>query len=150
MGGLLAGFIEEIGWTGFPLPKLRAHHGIILSGIILGVIGGAWHGLTDYWGSSYAYGSLWFPRITLWIAALTAYRVVIAWVHDQTRSLLLAQLMQTGFVAGQPIMIPVTFPADFLVLYGTFTVALWGIVIVLACNQGTIRHKGRILRELGN
>jgi membrane protease YdiL (CAAX protease family) len=43
--GLAAGAFEELGWTGFAVPALRRRHGVLASGLIVGLIWGAWHGL---------------------------------------------------------------------------------------------------------
>ena len=41
--GLIVGIFEELGWTGFAVPKLLKTHSILGTGIIIGVIWGAWH-----------------------------------------------------------------------------------------------------------
>lgn len=58
MIGLLAGAFEEIGWTGFALPRLLERRGILATGLMLGALWGAWHLLADYWGNAGSFGSL--------------------------------------------------------------------------------------------
>lgn len=130
--GLFAGFLEELGWTGFALPRLRRRYSLLVAGVLLGAVWGLWHGLTDYWGTHAQFGSLWLPRIALWTAALTAFRVLLAWVYENTESLLVAQLMHASFTGSQGLLVPALSPADHFVWYGLFTVALWALVGVLA------------------
>lgn len=130
--GLFAGFLEEIGWTGFALPRLRRRYSLLVAGILLGVVWGVWHGLADYWGTHTEFGSLWPLRIALWTAALTAFRVLIAWVYENTQSLLVAQLMHASFTGSQGLLVPALSPADHFVWYSIFTVVLWVLVGVLA------------------
>lgn len=95
----------------------------------MGVLWGAWHGLADLWGNAVTYGGLWPLRISLWVVALTAYRVVIAWVYDNTGSLLLAQLTHASFVFGQAVFEPTTSsPENYLLWYGLFAGVLWVLV----------------------
>jgi membrane protease YdiL (CAAX protease family) len=51
-----AGFFEEIGWTGFAIPTLRKRLTPTQTGVVLGVIWGAWHTLVSWWGSAGAAG----------------------------------------------------------------------------------------------
>ena len=46
-GGLLAGLLEEIGWTGFAFPKMIKKTSILKASIYLGVIHGVWHLMAD-------------------------------------------------------------------------------------------------------
>lgn len=132
VGGLVVAFFEEIGWTGFALPRLEARYTLLTAGVLLGVVWGAWHAPADFWGNAATYGGLWPLRIALWVVALTAYRVVIAWVYDNTGSLLLAQLAHAGFVSGQAVLGPApTSPENYLVWYGTFAGVLWVLVGVI-------------------
>ena len=41
--GLAVGFFEELGWTGFVVPRLRQRFSLLVSGLIVGVLWGAWH-----------------------------------------------------------------------------------------------------------
>jgi len=54
--GVMAGLFEEPGWTGYALPALRERHGVLASGLILGVAWGTWHLLVTAWASGDADG----------------------------------------------------------------------------------------------
>lgn len=56
IAGSLAGFFEEIGWTGFALPKLQARYSPLASGFILGALWAFWHIMADFWGNNAAFG----------------------------------------------------------------------------------------------
>ena len=41
--GVVVGIFEEVGWTGFVVPRLSLRYNIITSGLIVGVLWGLWH-----------------------------------------------------------------------------------------------------------
>lgn len=129
--GGLAGFFEEIGWSGFATPRLLKQHGVLTTGLILGALWGTWHLLADYWGNAGAYGALYPWRGLLWVVTLTAYRILMVWAYSKTTSLGLMQLMHAGFTGGQALWEPPLPPADYLLWYGLFSAALWLLVILL-------------------
>jgi membrane protease YdiL (CAAX protease family) len=108
--GLVGAFLEEIGWTGFAVPGLRRHYGVLTTGLIVGVLWGTWHSLMSAWLSPNLAGglpvALFLPTYVLVIGMLhlTAYRVLIVWVYDQTGSLLVAWLMHASFAASTFIL----------------------------------------------
>lgn len=144
VAGSLAGFLEEIGWTGFALPRLRTRYSLLTAGLLLGVVWGVWHGLADYLVTHAEFADLWLPRIALWTAALTPYRLLMAWVYEHTRSLLVAQLMHASFTGSQAVLVPPVSPGDHLLWYGIFTVALWIVAGVVALSM-----RGRDARRTG-
>jgi membrane protease YdiL (CAAX protease family) len=106
MIGLLVGFGEELGWTGFAIPRLRRRYGAVATGLLVGVVWGAWH-FPLFWESDSAAGAL--PLILLLVALfswLPAYRVLMVWVYDRTESLLVAMLMHVSLSATQVILLP--------------------------------------------
>jgi membrane protease YdiL (CAAX protease family) len=46
--GLVVGFFEELGWTGFAVPTLRGRYGVVTTGLIVGLLWGAWHFLVFF------------------------------------------------------------------------------------------------------
>ncbi|WP_172596284.1 CPBP family intramembrane glutamic endopeptidase [Petrocella atlantisensis] len=136
--GLLAGFFEEIGWVGFALPKMQEKYNSLYTGLIIGVFWGLWHLLAGYLGSSATLGIFWVPHfVSMFILAMTATRVIIVWVYNHTKSVLLAQLIHassTGFLytlGPSPIS-----PANEILWYIIYALTLWVFVIVIYSRYG--------------
>jgi len=103
--GLIVPVFEELGWTGFVTPRLRRRHGVLATGLIMGVLWGAWH-FPLFAGSATSSGGI--PP-ALFMAAmlfswLLPYRVLIVWVYDRTQSLLVAMLMHMPIVVGALVL----------------------------------------------
>jgi hypothetical protein len=145
--GIAAGLttvFEELGWTGFAVPTLlRLRHGVLGTGLIVGLLWGAWHLLQISWVSgSYSAAlplALFLPLyIFSAVAGLTAFRVLMVWVYDRTNgSLLVATLMHASLTASTvftftPVATGVTFLTYILVL----AAALWVVVGAVAVAQG--------------
>ena len=85
--GLFVGIFEEIGWTGFAVPRLRARHSMLTTGLIVGAVWGAWHfplfREPDSFSASLPLAIL-LVRLFSWLPAL---RVLLVWIHDRTGSL---------------------------------------------------------------
>jgi membrane protease YdiL (CAAX protease family) len=131
--GLIAGFFEEIGWTGYALPKMLAWRRALSTSVILGLLWGLWHApVVDGLGAA-PHGASWLPFFLAFIAAMTAMRVLIAWVYVNTSSVLLAQLLHassTGFlVIFSPAYVT---PGQEALWYAVYALALWIVVAVVA------------------
>lgn len=81
------------------------------------------------WGNHTAFGLLWVPRIALWILALTAYRMLLVWVYENTESLLVAQLMHVNFTGSQGLLVPTLSTGAHFLWYTVFTLVLWVLVV---------------------
>lgn len=140
--GFVGGFMEELGWTGFVIPQLRTRFSILSTGLIVGVFWGIWHMLQMWWvGGTSAEALPPFFFLTLYflfaIAQLTAYRVLMVWVYDNTKSLLVAILMHSSYIASTLfVLAPPTTGISFLFYSGLFTITLWFIVAVVALVTG--------------
>jgi membrane protease YdiL (CAAX protease family) len=49
VAGVLFGFLEELGWTGFAVPLLKRSRGILATGLIVGFLWAAWHVPITFW-----------------------------------------------------------------------------------------------------
>lgn len=129
--GLCAGFFEEVGWTGFAIPRLRQRHGILATGLIVGIPWGGWHLLSTYWGSA---GSVGAVPVALYLTValfsfLPPFRVLMVWVNDRTGSLSVAMLMHASLTASTIILSPAAISGvPFLVYHLAWSAALWVIV----------------------
>lgn len=135
--GLIAGIFEELGWTGFALPRLQSRHTALASALGLGLIWGVWHFVGDYWGRIDSFGSLYLLNFLIFIIEVTAYRTLIVWIFNNTgASLLLAMLMHASFSGGQYIFIPALSPRDHVLVHILFSAALWLVVGLVVSRTG--------------
>jgi uncharacterized protein len=140
--GLVAGIFEELGWTGFAIPRMRLHYGVLVTGLFVGVLWGAWHLLQSYWASGVTSGEI---SLAIWLAdavvgafvgQLVAYRVLMVWVYEHTGSLLVAMLMHASFAAFTFILfLPSAVMANLISGYA-YAAVLWVVVAVVALAQG--------------
>ena len=143
--GLVGGLVEELGWTGFAIPRLRARFSVLATGVIVGVVWGVWHMLQMWWVGSTSFGAvpagIFLPMYFLTaIAALTAYRVLMVWVYDRTASLFVAVLMHGSYILSTLFVLAApTTGMPFLVYSAAFVVVLWLAVAVVARVAGLRR-----------
>lgn len=142
VGLIEGGFMEELGWTGFAVPRLRTQHSIISTGLIVGFLWGLWHFLPTFWVSGNSAGKLdlplFLPTCTFYIGVLPAYRILMIWVYDRTRSLLIAILMHAILSAStQFILFPMAKGIQLVFYYCILIMALWiTIAVVVKTDQG--------------
>lgn len=136
--GFVAGFFEEIGWMGYAFPKMRRADNALAPAILLGLLWGAWHiPVIDYLGTSTPHGAYWFPFFLAFTAAMTAMRVLIAWIYSNTNSVLLAQLLHASSTGSLVVFSPpgVTAAQESL-WYAIYAAALWLVVAIIAMIYG--------------
>ena len=135
--GLMAGFFEEIGWTGFALPRMQLKHSALAVGILLGVLHSLWHMAADYLTASGVRGNYWIPHFAMFLISMTAMRILIVWVYTNTRSLFLAQLMHASSTGFLSILVPLSLsPRNDTIFYGVYAVALWAAVVIVVARFG--------------
>jgi uncharacterized protein len=109
LSGLLialgAGIFEELGWTGFAIPELRRRHGVLATGLVVGILWAAWHLLVMFW----AIGPSPAPLVLVGLAVdpflfLVGFRVLMVWVYDRTGSLPVAMLMHGSLTASARVL----------------------------------------------
>jgi membrane protease YdiL (CAAX protease family) len=154
MGGLAAGFFEELGWTGFAVPRLRRRSGLFVTGVLVGVPWGAWHLLTNnIWIGSAFSGAvpislfLVLNGLSLAVGQLPAYRVLMVWVYERTGSLLVAMLMHASLSACLIVFSPPVTGVVFLT-YAFVVGAVWwivvAVVVVAVCQAGAREFTERV------
>jgi membrane protease YdiL (CAAX protease family) len=131
--GLLAGFLEEIGWTGFAYPKLRQRFAVLPAAAILGLFWGLWHApVIDFLGAASPHGKALPAFFAAFVAVMAAMRVLIAWFYQRTHSVALAQLIHISSTGALVVFSPpAASPAQEASWYALYAVALWALVITL-------------------
>lgn len=145
--GLAVGFFEELGWTGFALPRMRRRCGVLATGLVMGLLWGAWH-FPFFSGSTDPDGTV--PPALLMLVLLFAwlppYRVLMVWVYDRTDSLQIAMLMHASASAFTMVVaFEARSAAAVLTQLLVWSASFWAIVGVVAwvkCGHLTRRHDG--------
>jgi membrane protease YdiL (CAAX protease family) len=126
--GLAVGFFEELGWTGFAIPRMKRQYGVVTTGLVVGLLWGAWHFLVNWEADTFT-GALPFAlllaRLFTW---LVAYRVLMVWVYDRTESQLVVTLMHVSLVASTGILDPVLAGGRLLIFLLVKAAVLWIVV----------------------
>jgi len=117
---------------------------VFKTGFLLGLIWGAWHFLVNVWGSSTSSGEV--PLVIFLPVALFSfllpYRILMVWVYDNTKSLLMAILMHMVLITFWLTFMPTSSTGIYIFTWFlVWAVLLW--VLVLAVNKYTA---GKLLR----
>src|SRR5579862_509807 len=132
--GIPAGFLEEIGWMGYAFPKMRSASNGLASSILLGLLWALWHvPVINYLGTATPHGAYWLPFFLAFSLAMTAMRVLIAWIYTNTKSVLLAQFMHVSSTGSLVVFgaahVTAAQEAKWYALYGTVLWIAVGIVV---------------------
>jgi uncharacterized protein len=129
---LLGPFFEEIGWTGFATPELRKRHGVLATGLIVGLLWGVWH--VPFYAAIDS-GAV-PPALNVAVIVffwLLPYRVLMVWVYDHTKSVLLAVLMHVSLNAYTFFLpSPARAGVPDLIFSLAFGATLWVVVAAVA------------------
>jgi CAAX protease family protein len=151
--GVSAGIFEEIGWTGFAIPVLRRRCGVVTTGLIVGIVWSAWHLFPNIWSMRAAAGDLdastylIATAIGVFVGYLTAFRMLMVWVYDNTHSLFLAMLMHTSITASLLLLNPLGISGAHLAIYSFVLAAAFWIVVGIVVVIGRERIRPKELRQ---
>ena len=144
VAGLMVGVFEELGWTGFVMPKVTSRNGTLKTGLTVGLIYAAWNFPVVFW-VSVATGTAGSLPMVLFMPAvlftwLPAYRVFMVWVYEHTESLPVAMLTHASLIAFWRIFTPLVLTGTALVTYYlVFTAVMW-IIIAVALRWQTLHR----------
>jgi membrane protease YdiL (CAAX protease family) len=143
------GLLEELGWTGFAVPTLMLRYGVFGTGLVVGLLWGAWHYLIALWAISGTTPgaispSIFLPALIFYVGSLPAYRVLMVWVYDRTGgSMLLAMLMHASFSASMLTLEPLGLAAVPGSIWALVLAAAWWAVVgaVAVVNRGRLSRR---------
>jgi hypothetical protein len=128
---------------GFAVPRLRSRRSLLAVGVGVGVLWGLWHGLADYSIRGSALGSFWPVTFGLFVLPLVAWRILMVWVYDNTKSGVVAQLMHFAYTGSLALFIPTLSRTDDALVYAVLAILLWIGVAMLAAGR---RRAPRVLQ----
>jgi membrane protease YdiL (CAAX protease family) len=136
--GILAGFCEELGWSGFAYPLLSARLGALGGALVLGLLWALWHlPVVDSLGAASPHGSAWPAFFAAFSAVLIALRLLIAWLYTNTGSVLGAQLLHACSTGSLVVLsAPAVTSEQEALWYAVFAAVLWGIAALVVARYG--------------
>lgn len=140
VGGLTIGLFEEVGWTGFAIPRLINKFNIYQTGILVGLIWGAWHFILFWENDSFNKLIPFLLLLARLFAWLPAYRILMVWIYKRTQSLLVIILMHASLVASLATLDPIISGADLLIYILIRSVVLWLIIAFVAIIGNRIKQ----------
>jgi uncharacterized protein len=134
VSGLLAGLLEEFGWTGYAFPLLQSRYGFLRAGVTTGVIVALWHapfflipGTTQSTSS--------FP---LFVVLVIAVRIVFGWVYNGTGgSILFAVLLHAVGNALPEVLNRGPMSVDAPILAEVFVYSTVAVIAVVSSRRHT-------------
>jgi len=148
IAGLMVGFFEELGWTGFAIPRMRLRYDVLATGLIVGLLWGLWHFLL-FWEKDSFSGVL--PLILLLarlFSWLPAYRILMIWVYDHTESLFVVILMHTSLVATLMVIDPVLSGGSLVIFILARAAVFWIIAgMVTAARREILKELETVKNE---
>ncbi len=147
VGALVAGFFEELGWTGFAIPRLRSRYNIITTGLIVGIVWGIWHFPLFMIKDPSGVIPLLLLLMVRLLTHLPAFRILMTWVYDRTQSLLIIMLMHMSLTASALIFQPnIESGVDVIISNLTYMILLYlAVIIINIATKGQMT--GRISRN---
>lgn len=136
--GCPAGYFEEIGWMGFAFPKMSQKWSPLSASLLLGLLWSLWHlPVIDYLGTATPHGAYKLHYFLAFTCAMTAMRVVIAWVYSNTGSVLISQLLHASSTGALVIFSPPAVNASQEAFwYFAYGILLWVLVGIIAAIWG--------------
>ena len=131
VSGIMVGFFEELGWTGFAVPRMRRGFGVFRTGLVVGLLWGAWHLLVNLESDTFMGVlpiTLLLTRLFTW---LPAYRILMTWVYDRTESQFVVTLMHVSLVATTGILDPVLAGEDLVIFLLAKAAVFWALVAAI-------------------
>jgi membrane protease YdiL (CAAX protease family) len=143
--GIITGFFEELGWTGFAIPRLRSKYSSLSTGVIVGAVWGVWHFPLFLSKDPAGVVPLAVLLLVRLFTHLPAFRVLMVWVYDRTGSLSLAMLMHAGLTASSLIIQPQSTAGVHIITANIVVAAvLWCIIGVIS-----VTNKARYPQDIG-
>jgi len=122
---LVAGSMEEIGWTGFLYPRLGSARGPVFRGLMIGAIWAAWHIVPLVQA-----GRDW-SWIAAWTVSTVAARVLIVWIFVAGgRLVMLASCAHAGLNVGESVYPEVEATASMIAIAAALSVAALAATLV--------------------
>lgn len=143
VAGMMVGIFEELGWTGFVIPRLNLRYNILTSGLLVGVLWGLWHFIL-FWEKDSFSGVipilLLLGRLFAW---LPPYRILMVWLYNRTESILIIILTHVSLVFTTTVIVPMTLTGKALLTW----IITWGVILWISAFVVLIVNRRILLKQ---
>ncbi len=148
--GLLAGVVEEMGWTGYALPAMLKRWSPFRSSVMLGLLWSLWHAPeVDFLGAATPHRGYWLMYFAAFAGVMTAMRVLIGWLYVHTGSVGLAQLMHAASTGSLVALSPSHVgPGQEAYWYCGYAAVLWLVVALVWYGEGVWARTRQIVAAM--
>jgi membrane protease YdiL (CAAX protease family) len=140
VAGLVAAPFEEIAWTAFVTHELSKRHGLLATGLVVGLPWSLSHSPLIAASSS---SGVVPPAVdvAVMVSWLPPYRVLMVWAYNRTQSVLMAMLMHLPITAGGWLLVSSAMAGGVhdLILNLVLDAALWWLVAAVAATNRATR-----------
>jgi len=149
--GLVVGLFEELGWTGFAIPRLKLRYNVLMTGLIVGFVWGAWH-FPPFWKSdTFSAGLPFILLLGQLFSWLPPYRILMVWVYDRTESLMICVLMHASLMASLNALVPGALSGTALLTWIlAWATALWVVVAARTAIKNSILLKQSAQKQMAS
>lgn len=131
ISGIMVGIFEELGWSGFVIPRLRQRYNSLGTGLLVGILWGAWHFIL-FWETGSFSGMLpFFILLGRLFAWLPPYRILMVWLYNHTESLPVVILSHASLVFTVTALVPMSLTGTALLTWILIWSAVLWIVVAL-------------------
>lgn len=130
--GLVVAFFEELGWSGFAVPTLRERRSILTTGLVVGLLWGAWHFILFWQQDSFTDPGSFILLLAQLFSWLPAYRILLVFVYDRTGSLASPVIMHMMLVVSLMALEPRLAGLDLLIFILLRGSLLWALALAIA------------------
>jgi membrane protease YdiL (CAAX protease family) len=147
---LVAGVGEDLGWTGFLIPRLQARYNALVSSLIRGILWGLWHmplwicarldpvSLRDFpYGGWIAQRGFWLSVGIFFVLFVIPWSIIYSWLFNNARgSLLLVSVLHGSEIWAAFGMVGAGIDPRNLANYLGYGAVLLGVSILLVLTTG--------------
>lgn len=136
MTGAFVGLFEELGWTGFVIPRMLRTTGIFTTGLLMGVIWGLWHFILFWEADSFTASLPFLVLVARLLDWLPPFRILMVWMYIKTKSILLVILTHMSLVVTTTVLVPMDLSGVSLLAWLLFFgLALWILALLVTARR---------------
>lgn len=140
-GAIFIALFEEIGWTGFLIPKMRKTMSLFGTGVTVGFIWGLWHLILFVETDTFTTVMGMVLLLVRLFTTLPVVRLLMVVIYDKTKSFLVTLFVHISFVFSMMLFEPVLTNSEMMIYILVRTILLL-VVASAVMKKSTVLEQG--------